>query len=96
MSCSIGVYWWLILGIVWVNIARGFSRKTGGGFWVEFLFCSFHAWQRKQFFFAKKNQKTIEIKALAVPERATQWAKVFASFFKKKCFLITAEPSLAP
>jgi hypothetical protein len=41
---------------------------------------------RKQFFFAKKNQKTFDNKALAVPQHAPPIAKVFASFFKKKAF----------
>jgi hypothetical protein len=41
----------------------------------------------KQFFFEKKNQKTFASSARALPRRATQIAKVFASFFKKKIFL---------
>jgi hypothetical protein len=44
----------------------------------------------KQFFFEKKNQKTFAYKACALPKRARQWAKVFASFFKKKCFFLLA------
>jgi hypothetical protein len=42
---------------------------------------------RKQFFFAKKNQKTLVYKASALPHAYTKRTKVFASFFKKKCFL---------
>jgi hypothetical protein len=41
----------------------------------------------KQFFFEKKNQKTFSYKAYALPQRARQWTKVFASFSKKKRFL---------
>jgi hypothetical protein len=43
--------------------------------------------KRKQFFFEKKNQKTFDYQRLALPHRAHQYAKVFASFFKKKRFL---------
>jgi hypothetical protein len=42
--------------------------------------------ERKQFFFEKKNQKTVDYLRLALPQRAHQWPKVFASFFKKKRF----------
>ncbi len=43
----------------------------------------------KQFFFEKKNrpQKTFSYNRCALPQRAPQQAKVFASFFKKKRFL---------
>jgi hypothetical protein len=41
----------------------------------------------KQFFFEKKNQKTFASLTRALPRRATQEIKVFASFFKKKAFL---------
>jgi hypothetical protein len=41
----------------------------------------------KQFFFEKKNQKTFDYTRLALRHRAHQYAKVFASFFKKKRFL---------
>ncbi len=43
--------------------------------------------ERKQFFFEKKNQKTFDYYRLALQHRAHQYAKVFASFFKKKRFL---------
>jgi hypothetical protein len=38
---------------------------------------------RKPFFFEKKNQKTFIAKAPALPQRARQAAKVFASFSKR-------------
>jgi hypothetical protein len=44
-------------------------------------------WERQQFFFEKKNQKTFDYIRLALPHGAHQTAKVFASFFKKKRFL---------
>jgi hypothetical protein len=43
--------------------------------------------RRKQFFFAKKNQKTLIHKGLSWPSHVPEFAKVFASFFKKKRFL---------
>jgi hypothetical protein len=44
--------------------------------------------ESKQFFFAKKNQKTLVYKALALPRRVRQMDKSFCFFFfKKKCFL---------
>jgi hypothetical protein len=43
--------------------------------------------EKKEFFFEKKKQKTFDYKAYALPQRARQLAKVFASFFKKKPFL---------
>jgi hypothetical protein len=42
---------------------------------------------RKQFFSEEKNQKTFAFLARALPQRAPEWKKVFASFFKKKPFL---------
>jgi len=45
-----------------------------------------HTSKGKQFFFEKKNQKTFAYKARALPQRARQWTKVFASFSKKKRF----------
>jgi hypothetical protein len=41
----------------------------------------------KRFFFEKKNQKTFAPEELAVPHHASNIAKVFASFVKKKRFL---------
>jgi hypothetical protein len=38
----------------------------------------------KQFFFAKKNQKTLIYKALALPRRVRQMAKSFCFFFQKE------------
>jgi hypothetical protein len=40
----------------------------------------------KPFFFEKKNQNTFYHNRLALPHRAHQYPKVFASFFKKKRF----------
>jgi hypothetical protein len=42
--------------------------------------------ERKKFFFEKKNQKTFDYSVRALRQRAPVGAKVFASFFKKKCF----------
>jgi hypothetical protein len=48
------------------------------------------AWSRrqtaesKQFFFAKKNQKTLVYKALALPRRVRQMAKSHCFFFQKE------------
>ena len=39
-------------------------------------------------FFEKKNQKTFDYKALCLPQRGHQCAKVFASFVKKKLFFL--------
>jgi hypothetical protein len=41
----------------------------------------------KQFFFEKKNQKTFARWRARCMQRAPQFSKVFASFFKKKRFL---------
>jgi hypothetical protein len=38
----------------------------------------------KQFFFAKKNQKTLVYQALASPRRVCQMAKSFCFFFQKE------------
>jgi hypothetical protein len=48
------------------------------------------AQERKQFFFEKKNQKTFVYKAFGMGLRIARFAKVFASFFKKKRFLSCA------
>ncbi len=42
--------------------------------------------ERKQFFFAKKNQKTFAHFAFALPQRVPELIGVFASFFKRKRF----------
>jgi hypothetical protein len=41
----------------------------------------------KQFFFEKKDQKTFVLLVCALGQCARQHSRVFASFFKKKCFL---------
>ncbi len=43
--------------------------------------------ESKPFVFAKKNQKTLVHKALALPRRVRQMDKSFCFFFQKKCFL---------
>jgi hypothetical protein len=40
--------------------------------------------ESKQFFFAKKNQKTLVYMALALPRRAGQMEKSFCFFFQKE------------
>jgi len=40
--------------------------------------------ESKQFFFAKKNQKTLVYKALALPRRVRQMDKSFCFFFQKE------------
>jgi hypothetical protein len=40
--------------------------------------------ESKQFFFAKKNQKTFVYKALALPRRVRQMDKSFCFFFQKE------------
>jgi hypothetical protein len=74
--CTFGfkqeVKWWWRVSAPSVPIGIGRDSRIGKG---------------KQFFFGKKNQKTFVYKACALPQRARQWTKVFASFFKKKCFL---------
>jgi hypothetical protein len=40
--------------------------------------------ERKQFFFAKKNQKTLVYRALALPRRVRQMDKRFCFFFQKE------------
>jgi hypothetical protein len=40
--------------------------------------------ESKQFFFAKKNQKTFVYKALALPKRVRQMDKSFCFFFQKE------------
>jgi hypothetical protein len=40
--------------------------------------------RRKQFFFAKKNQKTLAHKLRALPQRGSQVCKCFCFFFQKE------------
>jgi hypothetical protein len=40
--------------------------------------------ERKQFFFEKKNQKTFDYKAFALPNRVRQMGKSFCFFFQKE------------
>jgi hypothetical protein len=40
--------------------------------------------ESKQFFFAKKNQKTLVHKALSLPRRVSQVDKSFCFFFQKE------------
>jgi hypothetical protein len=40
--------------------------------------------ESKQFFFAKKNQKTLFCKALGLPRRVCQMDKSFCFFFQKE------------
>jgi hypothetical protein len=40
--------------------------------------------ESKPFFFAKKNQKTLVYKAIALPRRVRQMAKSFCFFFQKE------------
>ncbi len=50
--------------------------------------------ESKQFFFAKKNQKTLVYKALALPRRVPQMSKSFCFFFQKEVlfFLSMRQP----
>jgi hypothetical protein len=40
--------------------------------------------EKKQFFFEKKNQKTFDYKAFALPQRVHQIGKSFCFFFQKE------------
>jgi general L-amino acid transport system substrate-binding protein len=57
---------------------------AGGGLRLPPVFVG--AGERKRFFFEKKNQKTFGILVCALGQRVRKFAKVFASFFKKKRF----------
>ena len=67
------------------------SRDMGGGGCLLFVRIGIEPdsgkVKGKQFFFEKKNQKTFARWGARWIERASQFAKVFASFFKRKRFL---------
>jgi hypothetical protein len=50
--------------------------------------------ESKPFFFAKKNQKTLVYKALALPRRVCQMAKSFCFLFQKEVIFSRRRVSL--
>jgi hypothetical protein len=76
--------------VVWQS---GLTQTHNGFRFRRYL--RFFPGKDKQFFFEKKNQKTFARLGKGCIQRVPQWAKVFASFFKKKRFPVLFWTALA-